>query len=399
MKDRKTAGINAQKMDYPRMLESIRERIAKSRVQAYRAANRELMSLYLFIGGEIAKRQNSEGWGKSVVERLSRDMQRMYPEMTGFSARNLWDMLKFYEEYGADAKLRQLVAEIPWGQNLLIMAKTKEPAQREYYLRATAEMGWSRNVLLHQIKSDAFGRHVTAGKQHNFEKALPVHLAEQADKAMKDVYMLDFLGVTKPLLERELEQRMVTRIRDVMLEFGRGFAFIGNQYRVSSGKKDYFIDLLFFHRGLRCLVAVELKAGSFEPEHAGKMNFYLNLLDDHVRENDENPSIGLILCAERDHVDVEYALRGIDKPLGVAQYDLTKTLPPQLAKMLPDAKDVAREIMKELGMKPARKSGRISPRPSATPEKSSPHPRSLPREGREETPLPSARSARKRSRR
>ena len=258
---------------------------------------------------------------------------------------------QFYLEYQSYEKLPQLVAEIPWGHHLELMAKIKDPEEREYYLKDTGEMGWSRNVLLHQIKSDAYQRHQLANKQHNFENALPAHLAEQADEAMKDVYMLDMLGITKPVLERELEQKMVAKIQGVMLELGYGFAFIGNQYRIVANEKEYFIDLLFSNRRLNSLVAVELKIGRFKPEYAGKMNFYLNLLDDFVREPGENPSIGIILCTERDYFEVEYALRGLEKPVGVADYLLTQDLPEALRSKLPDAKLLEQELRKELGGK------------------------------------------------
>jgi predicted nuclease of restriction endonuclease-like (RecB) superfamily len=340
--------ISKAELDYGALLASIKARIAESRIRAVRAASRELIDLYWFIGQQITERQEQEEWGKSVVERLSKDLRSAYPGVQGFSAPNLWNMRRFFLTYRDDTILQQLVIEIPWGQNLLIMARVKDPDEREYYLRATAEMAWSRDVLLNQIKAKAYERHALAPKQHNFEKALPEHLAEQADKAMKDVYMLDFLDIGKPVLERELERRMVTSIRDVLLELGFGFAFIGNQYKVSTKNKDYFIDLLFYHRGLTCLVAVELKVGTFQPEHAGKMNFYLNLLDDTVRQPHENPSIGLILCADRDQVDVEYALRGIDKPVGVAEYRLTKELPEEIADKLPGTKQIEQEIMREL---------------------------------------------------
>jgi predicted nuclease of restriction endonuclease-like (RecB) superfamily len=340
--------IQTDAADYGALLASIKARIAQSRLRAFRAANEEVINLYWYIGKKLAERRADEGWGESAVERLSRDLRRAYPGVSGFSARNLWDMQRLYNEYKNAPKLRRLVAEIPWGQNLLILARAKGPAERGYYLRATAEMAWTRDVLLNQMKARAYERHILARKQHNFARALPEHLAEQADKAMKDVYMLDFLGIGKPVLEREIERRIVNRIRDVLLEMGCGFAFMGNQYRVSVGTKDYFIDLLFYHRALRCLVGVEIKTGSFVPEHAGKMNFYLNILDERVRRPDENPSIGLILCADRDKVDVEYALRGIHKPVGVAEYRLTKDLPPEMAGKLPDARQIEREVMREL---------------------------------------------------
>lgn len=340
----KTAG-------YVEFLNSIKSRVRSARISAARVVNKEMISLYWEIGKNIVEKQEQLGWGKAVVERLSRDLMSEFPGTSGFSARNLWNMKRFYEEYKGDQILQQLVAEIPWGQNLLIMEKVSDSSARRYYLHATAQMGWSRNVLLNQIKAKAYERHTLTSKQHNFERALPAYLAEQADKSMKDVYMLDFLGITKPVVEREMERRMVAAIKDVLLELGYGFSFLGNQYRIKAEKNEYFIDLLFYHRRLRCLVAIELKAGKFQPEYAGKMNFYLNLLDDFVREKDENPSIGIILCADRDHFEVEYALRGIQKPVGVAGYRLTNKLPKTLAGKLPDAGKLKCEIMKELESK------------------------------------------------
>jgi predicted nuclease of restriction endonuclease-like (RecB) superfamily len=202
-------------------------------------------------------------------------------------------------------------------------------------------------VLVNQIKADAYRFHTTA-KQHNFIRALPTHLAEQADQAMKDVYMLDFLGIDKPLHERQLELQIIKNIREVLLAFGHGFAFIGNQYKVSTATRDYYIDLLFFQRALNCLVAVELKTGQFEAEYVGKMNQYLNLLDDIVKQKHENPSIGIILCAERDRIDVEYALRGVRKPVGVAEYKLTKTIPASLRNALPDPELLEKQVLAAL---------------------------------------------------
>lgn len=340
-----------QKSDsqYLDFVKEIKRAIQQSRLRAVRHTNRELIELYWNIGKEIVERQERHGWGKSIVERLSNDLRQEFPGVSGFSSRNLWDMRRFYEEYREHEFLRQAVAEIPWGQNLLILNMVKNKDAREYYITTTAEMAWSRNVLLNQIKANAYERHRLSYKQHNFAATLPEHLSAQADDAMKDVYMLDFLGITKPVVEREMERRMIERIKDVMLELGYGFSFIGNQYRVRLGEKEYFIDLLFYNRRLRCLVAVELKSGSFQPEYAGKMNFYLNLLDDLVREPGENPSIGIILCAERDRIEVEYALRNIHKPVGVAEYSLTRELPANLADKLPDAKEIEAEILRELG--------------------------------------------------
>ena len=335
--------------EYRALLDQIKTTIRETRIRVARVANAELVKLYWQIGRSITEKQAQAGWGKAVVEQLAKDLQQSFSGRSGFSAQNLWYMRQFYLEYKELPNLQQLVGEIPWGQNLTIMAKVKAPDEREYYLKATAEQAWSRNVLIHQIQSQAYQRHQLASKQHNFHKALPVHLAEQADEAMKDVYMLDMLGVEGPILERELEKRMVAKIQEIMLELGYGFAFIGNQYRIVANEKEYFIDLLFSNRRLNCLVAIELKIGRFKPEYAGKMNFYLNLLDDFVREPGENPSIGIILCTERDYFEVEYALRGLDKPVGVADYLLTNELPETLRNKLPDAKTLEQQLRKELG--------------------------------------------------
>ena len=334
--------------DYAEFLDAIKSRIRTARITAARAVNKELITLYWSIGKDIVEKQEQLGWGKSVVEQLSKDLKHEFDGASGFSTQNLWYMRQFYLEYREHTNLQQLAGEIPWFSNVTILSKVKDDSARAYYLRATAEMGWSRNVLLNQIKAKAYERQQLLPKQHNFQKALPVHLAEQADKAMKDVYMLDFLGITKPVLEREIESRMVVAIKDVLLELGYGFAFLGNQYRIKANQNEYFIDLLFYHRRLKCLVAVELKAGKFQPEYAGKMNFYLNLLDAYVKEKEENPPIGIILCADRDKFEVEFALRGIDKPVGVAEYRLTTKLPKSLVGKLPDVNRLKREIMKEL---------------------------------------------------
>jgi len=257
-------------------------------------------------------------------------------------------MRQFYLEYKDHPNLQRLVGEIPWGQNIEIMSKIKNLDERAYYARGVIEEGWTRPTLVMQIKSDAYHRHTSSTKQHNFAETLPVHLAEQANNTMKEIYMLDTLGLTPPVYEAEIENRMVAKIKTVMLELGYGFSFIGNQYRIVANGNEYFIDLLFYNRRLQSLVALELKKGKFEPEYAGKMNFYLNLLDDFVREPHENPSIGIILCGERDHFEVEYALRGVRNPVGVSEFRLSKSLPKEFFDKLPSPKELQQEIMREL---------------------------------------------------
>jgi predicted nuclease of restriction endonuclease-like (RecB) superfamily len=256
-------------------------------------------------------------------------------------------MKMFYDAYKDSLKLAQLVREIPWGQNILILHKVKDIKEREYYANACIECGWTRNVLLNQINADAYRRSLKAGKTHNFAKALPAHLLEQADESLKSVYNLGFLGITKPVLERKLEKRLVEKVRHFMLELGAGFCFIGNQYRLELDGSEYFIDLLFFNRKLRCLVAIELKTGKFQPEYAGKMDFYLNLLNDRVRYESENPAIGIILCADRSRITVEYALKNAANPVGVAEYRLTDKMPEELRRILPPEKELKEGIEKE----------------------------------------------------
>lgn len=333
--------------EYIKFLNEIKSRIFAARIQAIRSVNKELIKLYWDIGKSIVDRQQKYKWGDNVVGTLARDLQKSFPEVQGFSERNVWNMRRFYEEYKDKPFLQQAVAEIPWGHNLLIMEKISADNEREYYIKFSRDFGWSRNVLLNQIKANAYALSQRQ-KTHNFPKALPVHLAEQADESIKSVYNLDFLGITKPVLERDLEKRLVEKIKQFILELGYGFSFLGNQYRLTLGNNEYFVDLLFFNRKLKCLVAIELKTGKFEPEYAGKIDFYLHLLDEQVKLKDENPSIGIILCADKDNIVVEYALRSIKKPVGVAEYYLTKKLPRYLAGKLPGVNALKTPIQEEL---------------------------------------------------
>ena len=374
--------------DYPAFLAALKERIVHARTTAARAVNRELVLLYWDIGRAIVEKQQLLGWGESVIDRLSTDLQDAFPRTTGFSPRNMRDMKRFYLAYSDEsiwrqpvakllkslssrqsqfwrqpvAKLdessavteflRQLVAQIPWGHHRLILDKINDPAARLYYLRATAQLGWSRSVLLNQIKARAYERAVKEKKTHNFALALPEHFAEQADEMMKSRYSLEFLGISQPMKERELEDRLIERLQRFILELGYGFCFVGRQYRLALGRKEYFVDLLFYHRFLKALVAFDLKIGSFEPEHAGKMDFYLNLLNEKERVPDDQPSIGIILCAEKDDIEVEFALKTKNNPIGVAEYQLQAKLPAEFKGRLPTAKQLADAVREVL---PARK--------------------------------------------
>jgi predicted nuclease of restriction endonuclease-like (RecB) superfamily len=279
--------------------------------------------MYWNIGKRLSEEGLERGYGGNVVTRLSIDLKNEFVGVSGFSPRSLCDMKRMYEFYNdEDKKLPQVVAVLPWGHHRLILSKIKDKAEALFYIESAIEMGWTRDILLNFINADTYQHTKVLPKHHNFNKTLPEHLQEQADEILKSTYNLDFIGILQPVKERELENRLVEKIRLFMLELGNGFSFIGNQYRIVFNQKEYFVDLLFFNRKIKALVAVELKIGAFQPEYIGKMNYYLGLLDDHIKMPDENPSIGIVLCAEKDHVDVEIALRDIHKPIGVADYRL-----------------------------------------------------------------------------
>lgn len=327
---------------YGVLLDELKARIRSAQVRAALAVNRELVLLYWQIGRDILARQQEAGWGAKVVETLAADLRREFPEMTGFSARNLKYMRAFAEAYPDEPFVQQAVARIPWGHNTVLLDKLKDPTERGWYVRQTIERGWSRNVLVHQIESGLYGRQGQAVT--NFERALPAPQSDLARELIKDPYHFDFLQLGDEARERDLERALLARLRDFLLELGAGFAFVGSQYHLEVGGQDYYLDLLFYHLRLRCHVVIELKVGAFQPEFAGKMNFYLAAVDDLLRHPDDKPSIGLILCKERNRVVVEYALRGVEKPIGVSEYRLTERLPEQLRGSLPSVEELEREL-------------------------------------------------------
>jgi len=313
-------------IEYSKLLTEIVDNIEKAKVKASKMLNSTLIELYYNNGKLIIERQQQFGWGQSVIKRLSEDLNKTYDGLTGYSISNLQYMRQFYLEYKDNPVLLSYTLQIPWGQNLLILQKTIDLEERAYYLKATDKMSWSRAVLLNQIKANAFQYQLKNPKLTNFNETLPEHLAEQANESLKSSYNLEFLGITKPILERKMENMLVAKIRDFLIELGYGFTFIGNQYKIQLGDEEYFIDLLFYHRKLKCLVAIELKTVKFQPEFVSKMNFYLEILDETEKEPEENPSIGIILCAEKNNLTVEYALRTSNRPIGVAEYELLKDL-------------------------------------------------------------------------
>ena len=330
---------------YGRLLGEIKERIRSAQYEALRKVNTELISLYWDIGRLIVERQQNAGWGRSVVETLAEDLQAEFPGIGGFSAANLWRMRLFYDTYADNEKLAPMVREIGWSHNLLIMEKCKDDLEREFYLRMTRRLGWTKNVLTHQIENKTYEK--TMLGQTNFEETLPEEIRGQAKLAVKDEYTFDFLELGDEHSERQLETAILGKIEPFLREMGGVFSFIGSQYRLEVGDQGYFVDLLLHHRRLRCLVAIELKIGEFLPEYVGKMQFYLAALDDNVRMEDENPSIGIILCKSKNETIVEYALRESIKPIGVASYKVVSTLPQELRGQLP-APDQVSKLLEDL---------------------------------------------------
>lgn len=340
--------MEISKNAYEPLLKEIVGKIEIARINANRAINYSAVQLNYDIGGLILKKQEEKGWGKAVVEKLSKDLKKILGGIDGFSTQNLWLMRQFYLAYEKHPELLELAKKIPWGQNMLIIQKEKDYNARKYYLEATDKMAWSRSALLLQIKSDAYQHHKLNPKQNNFPESLQENYATQADESLKSVYNLDFLGLTVPVLERKLESLMIAKVKELLMELGYGFCFIGNQYPLKLNKKDYRVDLLFYHRILKCLIVVDIKTVEFEPEFAGKMSFYLELVDEQLKQSDDNPSIGLILCPEKNAIEVEYALRIQDKPIGVAEYRLTKELPQKLKGKLPSVKELRERLENEL---------------------------------------------------
>ncbi len=308
--------------DYAVILRQAVAEIRTARTSIALKVNSATNSVYWNLGKLLFEKQLVEGYGSGVVKQLSVDLKIEFPDM-GVSPRNLWNMKRFYERYyRADTKLLRSVAVLPWGHNLLLLDKITSPDAAQFYANESIAKGWTRDLLLNAIKMDTYSQAQRQIKTHNFDNTLPEAHAEYANEVFKSTYNLGFLGITEPVRELELEKRLIAKIKSFIMELGKGFSFIGNQYRLEYNGKEYSVDMLFFHRGLRSLVAIELKIGSFKAEYVGKMNLYLSLLDRFEKGENENPSIGIILCADKDHLDVEIALQDVNKPIGVAEYQL-----------------------------------------------------------------------------
>lgn len=343
---------------YSKFLSALKKRIRSAQVKAALSVNKELILLYWDIGSEIAKRQEKEGWGKGIIESVAKDLQKEFPGVEGFSERNIWRMRAFYLAYAGEqlklaqpvreaekSKLPQVVAEIPWGQNILLLEKIKNPIQRFWYAQKVLENGWSRAVLWHHIDAKLFERQGQVKKLTNFKRTLPAPQSDLANEMLKDPYNFDFLTLREGALERDLEKGLLDHIRQFLIELGKGFAFVGSQYHLNVGGKDFYIDLLFYHLKLRAFIVIDLKTTEFEPEFAGKMSFYLSAVDQSFRHETDQPTIGIILCKTKNKLIVEYALRDSHKPIGVASYKLTHFLPKQLKLSLPTTTELENELI------------------------------------------------------
>jgi len=323
---------------YQVLLSALEERIRAAQVRAALSVNRELITLYWQVGRDILARQREHGWGAQVIDRLAADLRHTFPTMTGFSRRNLHYMRAFAEAYPDEHFVQQVVAQIPWGHNVRLLDAVKDAEERAWYARQTIQYGWSRDVLRHQVES---GLHRRQGQAvTNFHGTLPAPQSDLAQQILKDPYNFAFLDLEAEAQERDLERGLTKHIREFLLELGVGFAFVGSQYHLEVGGQDYYIDLLFYHLKLRAFVAIDLKMADFQPEFAGKMNFYLSAVDDLLRHPHDQPSIGMILCKSKNRIVAEYALRDVSKPIGIAAYRLTEALPSDLRGTLPTVEEL-----------------------------------------------------------
>src|SRR5450432_125972 len=327
---------------YAALLASIKERIQTAQVRAAVAVNQELVLLYWGIGKEILTRQSAEGWGKNIIPRLAKDLSTQFPEMKGLSPRNLGYMKAFAEAWPEEPILQQAAAKLPWFHNCVLLDKVKDREERIWYVEQAIENGWSRNVLVIHIEAGLYRRQGKAIT--NFQRTLPSPQSDLAQQLLKDPYNFDFLTLLKDAHERELESGLIEHIRKFLLELGVGFAFVGSQYPLEVGGKDYRLDLLFYHFKLHCFVVIDLKTGGFLPEYAGKMNFYLSVVDDTIKQPIDQPSIGLILCKGKDQLTVDYALRDSGKPMGVAEFRHLQALPDGLKGSLQTIEELEAEL-------------------------------------------------------
>ena len=327
---------------YQVFLKEVKVRVRDAQLQALRKVNKELIQLHWDIGRMIIEKQETLGWGRSVVNNLSADLQNEFVGIKGFSSSNLWRMRTFYLEYKKNSNLAPLVREIGWSHNILIFEKCKVDLQREFYLKMTKKYGWTKNVLAHQIENDSYEKFLI--NQTNFNHTLPEKLQNQAKLAVKDEYNFDFLEIGNIHQEKELESMLISDVRKFLMEMGKDFAFIGSQYRIEIEDDEFFIDLVLYHRRLQSLIAIELKTTKFKPSHAGQMQFYLTALDEKVKLENENSSIGIIICKTKNRTVVEYTLRKTDAPIGVSGYTVSEKLPQDYHDLLPSPEEIVKRL-------------------------------------------------------
>ncbi|MBB6502045.1 YhcG family protein [Pedobacter cryoconitis] len=346
---------------YQSLLIEIKVRIRSAQIRAALSANAEMIMLYWDIGKLIHEQQIEQGWGATVTSRLANDIKNELPEVKGFSERNLKFMVQFYKGYDFDDVIgkqavsqlqentdkepdfrKQLVSQIPWGHNILLMQKIREKNIRLWYAEQTIVNGWSRDILGLMIKNNLHLRH--GETINNFSKTLPDPESDLVRETLKDPYIFDFITLTQAFTERELETELVKHVEKFLLELGAGFAFVGRQYKLTVSDQDFYLDLLFYHLKMRCFIVIDLKKGDFKPEYAGKMNFYCSAVDELIRYEEDKPTIGLILCQTKDKVVAEYALRDMNKPIGISEFELTRSLPKDLRSSLPTIEEIENEL-------------------------------------------------------
>lgn len=328
--------------EYEQFFHNLKEKIQSAQVRTALTVNRELVLLYWQIGQEILIRQRQQGWGAKVISKLSKDLQKAFPDMKGFSRTNLLYMRAFAEAYPDEQIVQQLAGQIPWFHNCLLLDRVKDVSERIWYIQQTIQGGWSRNVLTQQIENGLYQRQ--AGALTNFRATLPRPQSDLAQQVLRDPYNFDFLRLGQEAQERDLENALIKHIREFLLELGVGFAFIGSQYPIEVSGKEYKLDLLFYHFKLHCFVVVDLKTADFEPEFSGKMNFYVSAVDDLLRSPQDEPTIGIVLCKTKDRTIVEYSLRDLKKPIGIATYQLEDALPEPLRASLPTIEQLEMEL-------------------------------------------------------
>ena len=326
---------------YLSVIESIKTEISKAQYNAALQVNKELTLLYYHIGRIINEHKS---WGNKFIDNLARDIKIAYPNSTGYSVRNLKYMAKFAAEYPDEEFVHTVSAQIPWSHNVAIVEKVKKVEQREWYIKKTLENGWSRNVLVHQIESGLYERQAIAQKISNFESLLPAPQSELAVQTMKDPYVFDFIPFKEDMVERDIENALIKDVTALLLELGTGFAFLGNQYHLNVGGDDFYIDLLFYNLNLRCYVVIKLKTGDFKPEYAGQLNFYLSAVDAQLKKDTDNPTIGLLLCKNKNNLVAEYSLKDMSKPMGISEYKISSVLPEELSQQLPSVEDIQKRI-------------------------------------------------------